>query len=73
MAFFRSYPEDLARHPEGGDEDVGRIGEECRFVAFDEVSEPGQGKGGWDQQQGDDPVPSDDDQGGKAYRDGNHV
>jgi hypothetical protein len=49
------------------------IREKSWFIAFDEVSQPCQRKCGWDQQQGDHPMPPDNDHGRKTDRNRDHV
>jgi hypothetical protein len=65
--------EDFVDHPQRGYENMCRVSEECRLVAFNQMPQPGQGESRRNQQQPDDPVEPDDDQGGKANRNGDHV
>jgi len=50
------------RKPDWRHEHVHRVRKECGLVAFDQVTEPCERKGGGNQQQGDDPMPPDYDQ-----------
>src|SRR5258708_9446728 len=52
----RSLPEDSLRHPQRRHKHVRRIGEKCRLIPFDQMSQPGQRKRRRNQQQCDDPV-----------------
>jgi|SRR5689334_1779053 hypothetical protein len=71
--FLLFYAEDFADHPKRRYEDMCRVSEKCRLVAFNQVPQPGQGESRRDQQQPDDPVEPHDDKGRKANRNGNHV
>ena len=66
-------PENSPCKPDRRDKNVDWIGEKGWFVAFDEVSQPGQCKCGRDQQQRDDPMPPDDDHRKETDRNRDHV
>lgn len=54
-------------------EDVRRVGEKRWLVALDQVSQPGESKGSWDQEKADDPVIPDDENGRESDRNRDHV
>ncbi len=53
--------ENFLREPNGSDKDVDWIRQKGRLVAFDEVAQPCQRECSRNQQQGDNPVPPDND------------
>jgi len=69
----RTLTEYFFRHPHGRHEDVGRVGEKCRLVAFDEMSEPCQCESGGDQKESDDPVKPDNNKGRESDGDCDQV
>jgi len=65
--------ENSFRQPNGGDKNVDGIREKRRLVAFNEMSQPCEREGGGNEEQGNDPMPPDDDHGRETYGDRDHV
>ena len=50
-----------------------RVGQECRLITLDQMSQPGKREGRWYEQKADDPVKPNYDYGRKTYRNRDHM